>query len=58
MADYYGVTETVPEGVPPAPADDENEALADLAKTFRWTAIGAVFFCGSALVFILMTRMG
>ena len=44
---------------PPAPPpDQENPAISDAAKTFKWTVIGAILFVLSAVVIIMATRMG
>lgn len=42
----------------PAPSDAENQAIADAAKTFKWTVIGAALFILAAVFLILQTRMG
>ena len=44
--------------VPAPPPDNENPAIIDAFKTFKWIVIGAVFFIGSAVYLILRTRMG
>jgi hypothetical protein len=43
---------------PPPPPDQENPAISDAAKTFKWTIIGAILFVLSAVVIIMATRMG
>ena len=44
--------------IPAPPPDAENPAILDAGKTFFWTVIGAVAFCGAALFIIMRTRMG
>lgn len=39
--------------VPPAPPDDENEAIQFAKKTLLWTVILAVGFVGAVVVAIL-----
>ena len=44
---------------PPAPpSDEENPALIDAFKTYRYTVLGAVGFVVAALFIILSTRWG
>lgn len=39
--------------IPPAPPDEENEAIVFAKKTFRWTVILAVAFIAVAVVILL-----
>ena len=57
----HAATPKDPHPIPPEPApttDPENQAIADAAKTFKWTLIGAVLFVLSAVFLIMRTRMG
>lgn len=42
----------------PPPPDDENPALIDAFKTFRYTWLGAVGFAAVSAVIIILTRWG
>lgn len=44
--------------VPPPPPDHENAAIIEAGKTFKWIVIGAILFVLSAVVIIMLTRMG
>lgn len=39
--------------IPPAPPDEENEAIQFAKKTFKWTVILAVGFIAVAVVILL-----
>lgn len=43
---------------PPPPIDEENPALVDAFKTYRYTVLGALGFAAAALFIILSTRWG
>lgn len=58
MADHsHSVQHTGPDNLANIP-DEENEAIIDAAKTFKWTGILFILFAACAAFIIYRTRAG
>ncbi|MCE2456050.1 MAG: hypothetical protein J4G12_09615 [Gemmatimonadetes bacterium] len=47
-----------PKPPPPPPSDEENPALSDAFKTFRYTVLGVIGFAAASAAIIALTRWG